>query len=63
MSEEVTCPKEKLEEKCRETEACRKFLEKYEECATRVQSRPGTAENCREELFDLTHCVDGCVQS
>lgn len=62
MSEEVSCPKERLEELCRQSVACRDYLEKYEECARRVQSRPGTTETCTEELFDLTPCIDKCVR-
>ncbi len=59
--EETSCPKEKLEEKCSQTAACQMLMAKYEECAKRVGSRPGTAENCREEMFDFTICVDHCV--
>lgn len=59
--EEVRCPKEILEEKCRNSAKCQKYLERYEECARRVQSRPGTTETCVEEFFDLAHHVDNCV--
>jgi hypothetical protein len=36
--------------------------EKLEVCTARVNSKPGTAETCEEELFDFMHCVDHCVR-
>lgn len=60
---DIADPKERLDEICKNSAPCRVYLEKYEQCAQRVQSRPGTSENCAEELFDLTHCADACVRS
>lgn len=59
--EEVTCPKERLEELCSKSAPCHGYFTRYEECAKRVQSRPGTSETCTEELFDWTDCTDKCV--
>lgn len=59
---EESCPKERLEEMCRQSTACRELLAKYEACEERVRSRPGTTETCVEELFALTERVDKCVR-
>lgn len=60
--EEITCPKERLEELCQQSAPCRAYLQRYEECSRRVASNPGSKEACTEELFDLSHCVDQCVR-
>lgn len=60
--EEISCPKEKLEEACKRSKACIGLLAKFEACEERVRSRPGTSETCTEELFDLTPCIDACVR-
>lgn len=54
-------PKDVLEERCRQTEKCRVFVNRLEKCTARVQSHPGTEETCSEELIDLLACVDHCV--
>lgn len=61
-TEEVSCPKERLEEICRKSAACQELLAKYEACEERVRSRPGTTETCVEELFALTERMDKCVR-
>lgn len=37
------------------------YLEKYEGCNNRVNSRSKTTETCTEELFDYLHALDHCV--
>lgn len=56
-------PKEAIEAKCRETTACRPFLDALEQCNERVAGKPGTAETCVQELFELRSCLDKCVHT
>ncbi|CAF0704314.1 unnamed protein product [Brachionus calyciflorus] len=58
---EVVDPAVELREKCANEPQCRPAKEKLEECTKRVNSHPGTTENCQEELFDFLRCVDACV--
>ena len=50
-----------LREQCGNDQECRKYKAALEECTKRVNSTPGTHENCEEELFDFLKCVDHCV--
>ncbi|RNA25260.1 cytochrome b-c1 complex subunit mitochondrial [Brachionus plicatilis] len=61
MSEELVDQAIELREKCSNEPACRSLKEKLEECTQKVNSHPGTNENCEEELFDFLRCVDQCV--
>lgn len=54
-------PKEAIEAKCKESSACLPLLEALEACAERVNGKPGTAETCTQELFELRSCLDACV--
>ncbi len=60
--DDVVDPKEKLERLCRASAPCAGLLARYEECAARVRSRPGTSETCTEEFLDLAPCIDDCVR-
>ena len=51
-----------LREQCAKESQCRALKVKLEECTKRVESHPGTTENCQEELFDFLKCVDNCVR-
>ena len=54
-------PAIELKEKCGNESQCKELGNKLEECNKRVNSHPGTEENCEEELFDFLRCVDDCV--
>ena len=49
-----------IREKCAEG-SCKQLKAQLDECTKRVNSTPGTRENCEEELFDFLRCVDDCV--
>lgn len=55
-------PKEAIEEKCKESKGCLPLLEELERCSQRVEGKPGTAETCVQELFQLRSCLDACVR-
>ena len=54
-------PKEAIEAKCKETTACLPLMAALEQCSERVNGKPGTAETCVQELFELRSCLDACV--
>jgi hypothetical protein len=54
-------PREAIEAKCRDSSACLPFVEALERCTERVNGKPGTAETCVEELFELRQRLDQCV--
>lgn len=58
--EELVDPLDTLREKCKANH-CPQYLEKFNACEKRVNSKKKTAENCWEELMDLMHCVDHCA--
>ncbi|XP_049910467.1 cytochrome b-c1 complex subunit 6, mitochondrial [Epinephelus moara] len=59
--EDMVDPLDAMRQKCEETEHCVHTRERLELCETRVGSRPSTAEDCTEELFDFLHARDHCV--
>ncbi|XP_061539533.1 cytochrome b-c1 complex subunit 6, mitochondrial isoform X2 [Phycodurus eques] len=54
-------PLETMREKCVEIEHCVHTQARLEQCATRVNARSSTTEDCTEELFDFLHARDHCV--
>ncbi|XP_061635941.1 cytochrome b-c1 complex subunit 6, mitochondrial-like isoform X2 [Phyllopteryx taeniolatus] len=54
-------PLETMREKCVEIEHCVLTQARLEQCATRVNARSSTTEDCTEELFDFLHARDHCV--
>lgn len=62
MSDEQVDPKETLEQLCRDSEKCKPFWQELIRCEERVQKDPERGETCVQELFDLTPCIDKCVQ-
>ncbi|XP_053507975.1 cytochrome b-c1 complex subunit 6, mitochondrial-like [Ictalurus furcatus] len=59
--EELVDPLETVRQTCEGTEHCVHTRHKLEACEARVSSRPNTAEDCTEELFDFLHARDHCV--
>ncbi|XP_017351758.1 cytochrome b-c1 complex subunit 6, mitochondrial [Ictalurus punctatus] len=59
--EELVDPLETVRQTCEGTEHCVHTRHKLEACEARVSSRPNTAEDCTEELFDFLHAQDHCV--
>lgn len=56
-------PLETVRQTCEGTEHCVHTRHKLEACEARVSSRPNTAEDCTEELFDFLHARDHCVSA
>ena len=63
MPEEPSDPKETLEELCRDTEKCKPLWLELIKCEERVEKNPERGETCVQELFDLTPCIDQCVNN
>lgn len=55
-------PKERLESKCRKSSTCVEAATKLQFCANQVEQHI-YAEDCSEEFFALSKCIDKCVRN
>merc|ERR1711963_346228 len=55
--EELVDPQVEIKERCT-TEYCQKYVDKLEECNSRVQGKSKTTETCYEGVLDFYHCMD-----
>lgn len=46
---------------CAETPKCAPLKHHFDECSARVEN--GSKEDCVEEFFHLSHCVNNCVSN
>ncbi|KAI9230610.1 MAG: ubiquinol-cytochrome C reductase hinge domain-containing protein [Piptocephalis tieghemiana] len=57
--EEPEDPTPAIREACAETPKCAPLKHHFDECSARVEN--GSKEDCVEEFFHLSHCVNNCT--